>query len=1041
MVFTEGGPKNENINSSLEGGEGGPEKGIQKVEETLENIQNPDEEAIAGKIIQKYAEENGDIYFSFNDDLEEIFRDNMEEEIQEHMKKVQPILDQRAEEFRQKEGERKTANNLTSVLQEKIQEQIQFGVKTPYLQVGAGYTLGPMVYALGNAGDKTLSWEEVYTLTQTEPPLNIGSYVFFDEQGSLSVQNEPPQQINDIEESGENLSGKELLTYFGQVKSEIEKDLRESCGLEIAPLLREYHDFIEEMGTPDENIPEKNQQNSVIIREKLKRIVGGKLEKLEKKLQEYKKEYQGRIPEKKRWAINDKMGEIFDDMKTDVFPAAQFLIKMQNPSFHPKLPPNPKMIRGSGTSLETYTPQQKDFETYLSNVEKNLSHQFIDQKDGEYELNIELNTLNFKTFDAYALEYDDGSGDSLAGSANISEAQFLNEEDRATQAEAMGYYLLMILPQILPYVGGVVSIPIDAMNVFSSEDATMLALKKAEMVPEEYEMENHGLEHGFALFGLVASPLGLQSIAKAGKAKKIAKAIRAMSKMSRSNIDDMIENIGEKFPALKKAIPAMKSFLKTDEMVEIAKNVKQREKSDKISPKILKATRPVSEAEFRVTSEVDWNAIQKNFDKPINQKVTELETAFRRNLTPEEINALKKAHTKGTVNPETGEFNQTDKIAKLKELRKAGLSKNEAKYATDLGYAGDFENIKKMDSELWSGFKKLFTDMEYANSDEAMRLDPLNNLSDEFLKDHVLELIELRAKTKEPHLKDMLSEIMKRVAKAEKYIPQSEIKLTEAQKKVAQSGRVPKELYGNMHHFIDYAEPYGEVPEKIYRISASQDIQGLKRVGGFLPGSEGSVSCGTSLWSSFYWGAGDVIYEMKPPKNGIKYSSWGKHEIHYPAIDFQNIERVGEVGNDYTWLHHGIHSGREARYIKKWSRIDEKGALVADDFIPQKAEYMSYLGHSGSLEKGSNEGTIIANGVMVGYAKAQDGIMDVYINKTAALHQKIQVTDNDIIQEAERLFDKTGKNAETLVFSNREGIKEVRVHDISPKEIVNKPPQ
>lgn len=250
------------------------------------------------------------------------------------------------------------------------------------------------------------------------------------------------------------------------------------------------------------------------------------------------------------WIINSKISEKFDNIRAYVIPPVQMYLKYSSQSERENLNthigqeaerayvsqrhPNPN-APANRTVDQMVTSRERQYTQDYEYFEREMRDMFI---NGTIQSVDELKNLD-ATLGVTQDEYRQIQADTRE---NL-DVSLLNEADKQIESEAMCYFLFAVGVQCLPYVGWVTGAVVDGRDMFSNQDSTIEYLKQAGLIPAEFHIEKTTIDRLLAGAGIALSLVWLQALAKS---KKLAKAIKWISRIPAEQIGRMLENFGGK---------------------------------------------------------------------------------------------------------------------------------------------------------------------------------------------------------------------------------------------------------------------------------------------------------------------------------------------------------------------------------------------------------------------------------------------------------------------------------------------------------------
>lgn len=263
-------------------------------------------------------------------------------------------------------------------------------------------------------------------------------------------------------------------------------------------------------------------------------------------------DYPDRTPQELRWIINTRVTEYLDNS----FAVLQYEVidpVIDEITYSSDIQRSDDIQRDLQAYYEDQANKQgliwEEYDAYISeNIEQQtqwferLYQRLLRMADSQNMSEKELQNrydllLHTQPWAEYGTDYR--TQESIISSDDVS---ILNEEDQMKEAEAGFYSLCATSVQCLPYVWAV-WIVTDAMDVFSSQDATTELLKDAWLIDANYNIEKWLLDNFIAWASVALTAVWLQALAKSWK---IAKAVESIEGISKSDIPWYIEKFLEK---------------------------------------------------------------------------------------------------------------------------------------------------------------------------------------------------------------------------------------------------------------------------------------------------------------------------------------------------------------------------------------------------------------------------------------------------------------------------------------------------------------
>lgn len=245
------------------------------------------------------------------------------------------------------------------------------------------------------------------------------------------------------------------------------------------------------------------------------------------------------------------------------------------------------------------------------------------------------------------LEYAPEGEQSLRKQMEGLEISFLSEEDQAIESEAMVYFFIACLVQMIPFAGAPIALYVDAQDIFTSEDQTIKLLRDMGLIHPNYQMDKMWLDNVLGGVGLVATAFGAQAVVKGiSKGGKMAKASKIISKMEPKVLKGILRKFGLEEDGVLKVMKHFEQNVdKTSNTKKIGKggdvitNTKKGSKGSDVSHNIDNVADGVTQAKKYETI--------KTRNTPFIDQITEAEKSFF-DILPEDdaITATKKVQQK-----------------------------------------------------------------------------------------------------------------------------------------------------------------------------------------------------------------------------------------------------------------------------------------------------------------------------------------------------------------------------------------------------------
>lgn len=379
----------------------------------------------------------------------------------------------------------------------------------------------------------------------------------------------------------------DIVDYFSLDSEEIQK-LQESLwevGLDIFRLLNGLKEYIE---TQLWKLPEEHKV-------KIRTSIGRKTGSISEIVEEIKAKNSS--PEdfrNKRWILDEKIAGAYNFYTQELFPTLQVKLALARGEQVPETYTRSERIISefTGEDYGEWNPNYTDIDAYMEEIDELLNADVDDEGNFDEGFFSTQRLLSNENEVHSALFEEMG----IQSAENIS---LLSEEDKQIQAEAMTYYLFAVGVQCLPYIWGVPWVAADATDIFSSQDATMMGLKEMWLVPEEFQMEKTTLDRILAGAGIVLTIVGLQALARS---KKLAKAIKNISKIPAEQVSQMLTNFGWKFWLWENSLAGIRRLF----WLEDGRNAERAEDG-------VEAISKISETKF-YQRELPWENINEKTD-------------------------------------------------------------------------------------------------------------------------------------------------------------------------------------------------------------------------------------------------------------------------------------------------------------------------------------------------------------------------------------------------------------------------------------------
>lgn len=473
-----------------------------------------------------------------------------------------------------------------------------------------------------------------------------------------------------------------LSKYFWWVDfSKLNNSLHESFWITLIPALKNYQKIIEtDLKSLSPNIIAKIKKSIAIKVWALPSLVQ---EKTTTELKEY---WNTNNLKDERWNVSSRLNEELDFINNRLLPSAQFLVKL-----------NSWEVETKKKELKSNNWDQSFIDNKINKLTKEIKQMFDSEVDEEWNFNewffstqsiLDLNTLFEWTWEVFAKEHL---------WIKPVEITFLNEADKEIENKAMMWYMWACVFQMLPYAWATMSIPVDAMDAFSSEEWTITYLKWLWLVDPKFRMEKLWVDNAFWAVWLVATVVWLQWLVKSWK---LAKAMDKIGGIWKMDIWEMLKTLWTKMWMTSEDIKKAESIVAWGDWSEdIAR--KWADWLDAIKADEAEKKSWISKEQLSKNSK-RWNKNPELRYEDANQFLKE---KWLKELTSEQLNIVKHVHE----NISKGIFkNDWATIRKMRsELRKAWIDWDQIRVLMENWVTWIFEFFSKANKhrlEIWKEY-------------------------------------------------------------------------------------------------------------------------------------------------------------------------------------------------------------------------------------------------------------------------------------------------------------------------------------------------
>jgi hypothetical protein len=366
----------------------------------------------------------------------------------------------------------------------------------------------------------------------------------------LSVQiNQDIDGFLNPSSQAESIDLTDLGAFFGinaQELSSLEAELSGELGFTLRDTLQKYKTYIEgELQYPSGCSVSRGDYDTMIAN--IKSIIASNISELPAAIDKTKAKNRGNL-QNMQWIVNAEIKEQLRGIEESLFASAKFYLLMHTESAYKTA------VSGHTESIQNER-RKMAFRSHVKGRLMDIKSGLIDQQNCTEIPNSLLNNTSLFALTAADQGRHDGflygqnpnaqTPSLREGIKQAQEGTLLNEKDAAIEANAQKWFIAACLFQALPYLGTAVSVPVDARDIFSSDDSTMhylqTTLQGITGIPPEYKMQRSWIDNVLGAFGLIATAVGLQGVAKLEKVRDVLRA----SKIPLEHIGDAFLQIAQ----------------------------------------------------------------------------------------------------------------------------------------------------------------------------------------------------------------------------------------------------------------------------------------------------------------------------------------------------------------------------------------------------------------------------------------------------------------------------------------------------------------
>lgn len=262
------------------------------------------------------------------------------------------------------------------------------------------------------------------------------------------------------------------------------------------------------------------------------------------------------------WAIDDELSEI----NNKILPSALFMINADEKEDSIKTALVEHYTKNSKLKWRNKPKNPTDY--YKKKAEKRYD-QLKDEINEMFDANLDNSDWQFDELwmeyfnQSKTLQIDDDTDkiifDVLLWNKEntLWEISILNKEEKEIESNAMAYYIAYVAITVIPYVWATVAVPSDIIDLFSSNEWVITALRTIWVVDDKFRMEKTYLDNILWWVWLVLTVFWLQALARW---KKLVKAWSFADKVGIWAIEDAMAELWKKLWIPQKQVEEAKSL-------------------------------------------------------------------------------------------------------------------------------------------------------------------------------------------------------------------------------------------------------------------------------------------------------------------------------------------------------------------------------------------------------------------------------------------------------------------------------------------------